>query len=87
MISDVHGNAYALEAVVREIGAAATDLVSSGVSLVAGALPAITFWVPPTSISVSKQGGWGQPDQVPDAIGSGPPEGPGSEQDQHRTDY
>jgi len=29
-------------------------------------------WVPPTSISVSKQGGWGQPDQVPDAIGSGP---------------
>ena len=64
------GDAAAFSA--TSLVASATDLVASGVSLVAGALPAITFWVPPTSISVSKQGGWGQPDQVPDAIGSGP---------------
>ncbi len=44
---------------------------SQGASLMAGALPAITFWVPPSSISVSKSAGWGV-NPSPDAIGSGP---------------
>lgn len=51
--------------------AAAEAVRQQGVSMVAGALPAITFWVPPSSIQVSKTAGWNVTPS-PDAIGSGP---------------
>lgn len=49
VLSDVHGNAVALEAVLREVAAEAPDVVVWGGDLTWGSLPAATFRLVPSS--------------------------------------